>query len=573
MVTIRETLRTRGRGMSASKGVRLQDLILGSIDAKNDLLNPTSNTATVFEDSFVVPQDFSQERFDEGRVQFVVGTKGTGKTALLRWLGRRKQQKGHKIDFVLFKSDVLEEDRMRMSRAVDYSVVSQKDGFPDIYQDFKYGWMVFALKRVADILYKDFSLVSREDANRDEFLQFMGYELAGKNIIGSRWKGMLPPIKGGKVRLGLNLEFFRAEFEGDIKPDDKIGEISLGDFARRALDRLSELSFTGKKLMMFFDELEVFRLDEENYKRDIRMVRDLLFAVADLNRHFLERKVPIQLVAAVRSEVLEDVRHVGEEIGRTVRDLGIQLQWYSGPRTREHPLMQIVQRKLRQSEIAHHGSAARDTALWSRYFDEYVGRKAVERFLLDASFMRPRDIIRRLTVCTRTAPTMHKFSEDVLAGSIPDYSREMWGEIAEELVPRYFTQEVKAIEQLLYGYYTRFILDSFKVRLDARCKLDPYARQLRERMGAVELLNDLFRLGAVGNIVERNGKGRFDWYYSGRKTFDPYGTIVVHPSLWSHLALSTKRGRVEYKSVRPPYQAQKTFASRNSRNENWRRKK
>ncbi|MBY0568375.1 MAG: hypothetical protein K2P70_13760 [Hyphomonadaceae bacterium] len=534
---------------------RLQDLLLGSIDAKNDLLTESGETANAFENSFVVPKDFSQERFDEGRIQFIVGTKGTGKTALLRWLGRRKTQKGHKIDFVLFKSDILEEDRMRMSRAVDYSVVSQKEGFADIFQDFKYGWMVFALKRIADAIYKDASIVSRDDAHqRDEFLQFMGYELAGKNIVASRWKGMLPPIRGGKVRLGLNLEFFRAEFEGEIKPDEKIGEVSLGDFARRALDRLAGLSFTGKRFVMCFDELEVFKLDEENYKRDIRMVRDLLFAVADLNRKFLQQQVPIQLVAAVRSEVLADVQHVGEEIGRTVRDLGIQLQWYSGPRTREHPLMQIVQRKLRQSEIALYGGAAKDADLWALYFDEQVGNKNVERFLLDASFMRPRDIIRRLTVCAKLAPASTKFTSEVLTGSVPEYSREMWSEIAEELVPRYFTQEVKAIEQLFYGYFTRFILESFKARLEERCRLDPYARQIRERIGAVELLNDLFRLGAIGNLVERDGKRRFDWYYGGRQTLDPYGTIVVHQSLWNHLALSSKRGReAEFKSARGPH--------------------
>lgn len=529
--------------MNQSRIARLQDLFLGSIDAKNDILNPNSQTAQAFEDSFVIPKDFSTARFEEGRIQFAVGTKGTGKTALLRWLERRRQHKGDKTDFILFKSDVLEEDRMRMSRAVQYSVVSQKEGFREFQQDFKYAWMVFALKRIAEIIYADPTLVARDDPKpREDFLQLMGYELSGKSLIPTKWRGALPPIASGKVRLSFNVEFFRAEFEGDIKPSEKVAEVSLGDFARRALDRLTSLNFTGRKLYMFFDELEVFRLDEENFTRDIRMVRDLLFTISDLNRQFLNKKAPIFLVGAVRSEVLGDVRHIGEEIGRTVRDLGVHLEWYSGSRDRDHPLMQIVQKKLRQSEITLYGTAVRDSALWSRYFDERVGSKSVERYLLDASFMRPRDIIRRLTVCARLAPGERKFSADVLWSSTLDYSREMWTEIAEELVPRYYTQEVKALEQLLYGYFTRFVLQSFEVRLASRCKQDPFARQLRDR-GAVQILSDLFRLGAVGNVIQRDNRQVFSWYYSSRQTFDPYGSIVVHPSLWAHLALSTERGR------------------------------
>lgn len=529
--------------MNQARIVRLQDLFLGSIDAKNDILSPNSQTAQAFEDSFVVPKDFSTTRFEEGRIQFAVGTKGTGKTALLRWLERRRQHKGDKTDFVLFKSDILEEDRIRMSRAVAFSVVSQKEGFRDFHQDFKYAWMVFALKRIAEIIFNDPTLVAKDDPKpREDFLQLMGYELAGKSLVPTKWRGALPPIASGKVRLSFNVEFFRAEFEGDIKPTEKIAEVSLGDFARRAVERLTALNFTGRKLYMFFDELEVFRLDEENFTRDIRMVRDLLFTISDLNRQFLAKKAPIFLVGAVRSEVLGDVRHIGEEIGRTVRDLGVHLEWYAGSRDRDHPLMQIVQKKLRQSEIALYGTAVRDSALWGRYFDERVGAKSVERYLLDASFMRPRDIIRRLSVCARLAPGERKFSAEVLGASTLDYSREMWTEIAEELVPRYHTQEVKALEQLLYGYFTRFVKESFEVRLASRCKQDPFARQLRSR-GAVEILSDLFRLGAVGNVIRRDDRQVFSWYYSSRQTFDPYGSIVIHPSLWTHLALSTERGR------------------------------
>jgi len=461
---------------------------------------------------------------------------------------------------------------MQMSRAV-YSLISQKDDFHGLYQDFKYAWKIFALKRIATQVYSNNSVVTRDaKQNRENFLQLMGYELAGKNVVPTKWRNSLPPMSSGKVRLSFNLDFFKAEFEGEIKPEEKVAQVSLGDFTRRSLERLETLQFTGKKLFVFFDELEVFRIDEENYTRDIRMVRDLLFAIADLNRFFLSKRIPIRLVGAVRSEVLEDVRHIGEEIGRTVRDLGLLLEWHSGPRNHEHPLMQIVQRKLRQSEIALYGESARDTELWGRYFDPNINGKTVERFLLDASFMRPRDIVRRLTVCARLAPNEYKFSSSLLASSVPDYSREMWVEIAEELVPRYSTSEVKALEQLFYGYFTTFAFESFRLRLENRCRQDHNARQLRDRIGVVELLTDLFRLGAIGNAINRDGRRVFIWYYTGRQTFDPYGLIVVHSSLWSHLSLSqrskTQTSRAEPSTANPSANAKRA----NPRNASSRRR-
>ena len=64
--------------------IRLRDLKLGKIDAKNELLDSSPEELSFFENSFLMPETVTIEDFTNNNVFFVTGMKGTGKTALLR---------------------------------------------------------------------------------------------------------------------------------------------------------------------------------------------------------------------------------------------------------------------------------------------------------------------------------------------------------------------------------------------------------------------------------------------------------------------------------------------------------
>ncbi|MGU0936938.1 hypothetical protein ACSETY_14265 [Pseudomonas aeruginosa] len=92
--------------------LKLKDIPLGSTDAKNEVLSNSPEEIVRFVNSFVVPPALSIEKFYDKKKYYIVGLKGTGKTALLRYVSLKLEESGDSdSSFVLFKSDVDEDLR------------------------------------------------------------------------------------------------------------------------------------------------------------------------------------------------------------------------------------------------------------------------------------------------------------------------------------------------------------------------------------------------------------------------------------------------------------------------------
>ncbi|EFN7694479.1 hypothetical protein EGX66_26205, partial [Escherichia coli] len=98
--------------------VKLKDIFLGSTDAKNELLVNSPEEVERFKKLYVVPPALLIEKYYSNDKYFISGLKGTGKTALLRYIAL-KLDESDKIHskFILFKSEVDEESRKELSRA------------------------------------------------------------------------------------------------------------------------------------------------------------------------------------------------------------------------------------------------------------------------------------------------------------------------------------------------------------------------------------------------------------------------------------------------------------------------
>ena len=98
--------------------LKLKDIQLGNIDAKNELLSNTDEEIARFLASFVIPPVLNIEKYYSRQKYFIVGSKGTGKTALLRYVSLKLEEDSESISsFVLFKSDVDEDLRKDFARA------------------------------------------------------------------------------------------------------------------------------------------------------------------------------------------------------------------------------------------------------------------------------------------------------------------------------------------------------------------------------------------------------------------------------------------------------------------------
>ena len=94
----------------------LRQLRIGKVDGKHEYLTPASERDRAPFDSFLIPENVDPDRFNNSDIHFVEGFRGTGKTSLLRWHAETRRTKGIVTDFILFKSDLTESERMHISR-------------------------------------------------------------------------------------------------------------------------------------------------------------------------------------------------------------------------------------------------------------------------------------------------------------------------------------------------------------------------------------------------------------------------------------------------------------------------
>jgi predicted AAA+ superfamily ATPase len=119
--------------------LKLKEIPLGSTDAKNELLSSTPEEIERFLASFVSPPALTIEKFISRDKYYIVGLKGTGKTALLRYISLKLEEENSISSFVLFKSEVDEDLRKDFSRAARVQMVAENsDSFEG--DDFEAVW-------------------------------------------------------------------------------------------------------------------------------------------------------------------------------------------------------------------------------------------------------------------------------------------------------------------------------------------------------------------------------------------------------------------------------------------------
>jgi hypothetical protein len=164
--------------------------------------------------------------------------------------------------------------------------------------------------------------------------------------------------------------------------------------------------------------------------------------------------------------------------------------------------------------------------------------------LLDQSFLKPRDIVLRLIVAQEQFPLKPYFDSVALSGVDNEYSLRMWEEMAYELSASYEVSEVKAIEELFFGRRATFKLEEVSERLLLMADSSIAARTIVNRRGIRNLLHDLFRIGAIGNLFYNGEDDSMQrWIFRGDPRLEETQGMVLHKALHKRLAISTGRSR------------------------------
>ncbi len=488
-----------------SDKIRLKDLRLGKTDAKNELLQGSKEEIEFFENSFLMPENVSIDDFTDRNIFFVTGMKGSGKTALLRYLELeiKKRNPNSSSSFILFKSQIDEDQRNQFNVAANGFVVDKDSVEEKELRRFDKVWEWFFYRQIIRMSNEGPYSFFESNQEWEDFLELMQLPKESESVnwytkLGIKIRHGNVDVKAASANLSMSLGI-----EFDIEPG-KVGSISFSKLVAKARDLFDKLTPTRFPLFLFVDELEVTLSNTKQYKRDVQLVRDLILACTEINTRCLKLKYNIRIIAGIRNEVLSAMENIGHELNKVIADFGRPLVWQrAGNDYPNHPLMALLVKRIQASEKALGLEPTEPADIWVKYFTPEVNTTPIQKYLIEQTWERPRDIIRLLDISKKLFGNHQKFTQAVFEGIGKDYARESWIEISEELSTVYRSNEVNGIKELLMGINSPFTFSEINSIAEMKSEYSKDIKNLLEKHNLADILKKLYEVGIIGNDGKR----------------------------------------------------------------------
>ncbi|WP_143325927.1 P-loop ATPase, Sll1717 family [Vandammella animalimorsus] len=513
--------------------IKLKDIFLGKTDAKNEVLSNSPEEEKRFLASFVIPPSLMVDKFLSQDKYYITGLKGTGKTALLRYISiKLSENENNHSSFVLFKSEIGEDIRKEFTRAARIQLVDEKSNSSSYDgDDYEAVWRWFIYKKISTLLKGGVVKPFQNNANLSDFISLVGSEKFSERKKNGLI-GLFPKLKNGEIEISksprLNINFSWDE--------SGVARVKFNELVCLADELFNELDSGGDNLNIFFDELELNYVSRKQHKRDVRLIRDLIVSIERMNAVFKQKGYPICLYAAVRSEVLSETEALGKEINKPIADFGSAILWNRpGHDAKQQPLLHIIEQRINNAIEESGGKRIKSSDIWDNYFPKEIYRQSPQNYILHNSWYRPRDIVRLLLKVQDQYPEEESFTLQSLEAIRKAYSKDSWQELAEGLMAKYKAEEIEGIKNIFYGCKQISSVSELDERVRKKAEEYSDTKKLLQRFGLREILKDLFRMGIVGNIDRKSNKMRFSFRGDDEILFEY--EIFVHNALKAHLSI------------------------------------
>lgn len=499
----------------------ISELYIGQSDAKHELDFETEDD---FCAAFLLPPYIPLDLIKNGRKFLVRGARGVGKTTLLRWLSLQFRTEETPSHFILFKSEFSEEKKQELSNKVGISSQSYMSERFEVLQDFKALWRIILCAELCEFCLRNSQIVG-DPTPLKKALQFLGLSNA-RSIFDK-----LASLLSGQKFYVMDLEGVQYGVEINLSDDNEKKPIAPDEVARIVEGIIGECDFL-KPVRILLDELEVYRNSDHQYKRDLQMVRDLIFAVDHMNRIFRQSGQNISFIAAVRNEVLSAVGPLGEEVSKIVDDFGTEISWVDRKSNASHPLIGMLSHKLglRYKERG-------EKFFVETIFPEKIFHSPWSKYLIDHSLARPRNVVNRLRIIQERFGNDFEFTLNSFELTQDQYSRMALAELENSLSAIYPDEASKAIIRALQGGRPLVTVDTFSERLRVLDRSGQKGVSHIFERGVSHVIENLFEFSAIGNSYKVQGK-KFDlWSFRGERFPRMDKPFFVHQSLKRALSI------------------------------------
>ena len=512
--------------------IKLKDIYAGKPDAKDEI---DFEGLEEFIKTYVVAEHFNIESLISGTNCFITGFKGTGKTALLFYLDNRFKEIDESTcsSFIFFKEEFTDTKRSELesiAKRILSSISVEKNALVD-NQEFEYIWRWLLFKRIVS---------DNEEYNRGLFLDDENWKKF-ENIIGkikspnNRKKIIIP----SKIKMAVPYKdsstqsMISPEVEVDLQNTSNDNYLKFMEVLDEAERLLMNTTRTDIPYYIFVDELEAYYGDISIFKRDLGLIRDLIFTVKRLNCNFSTVNMKhTKIICSVRSEILTAISRfvVTKELNKVTAGFAVPLMWnYSNTSSYMHPIIQILLKRIAVCE----GCVNPDYKnVYERWLPENIHGIEPANYILNNSWCKPRDIVRLIATAQNSIYNNSKaFNQSVFDSIVKTYSEESLTEIKEELKALYDTEQIDTIISCFMGYKTTFSVKQLTERINTYFQGSVLETQF------TQVINDLYRLGFLGNFLPVSKTYRWQHKGDGRVILSEEWRLLVHYALHGALSL------------------------------------
>ena len=512
--------------------IKIKDIYAGKPDAKDEI---DFGGLEEFIKTYVVAEHFNVESLISGTNCFITGFKGTGKTALLFYLDNRFKEIDESTcsSFIFFKEEFTDTKRSELesiARRILSSISVEKNALVD-NQEFEYIWRWLLFKRIVS---------DNEEYNRGLFIDDENWEKF-ENVIGkikspnNKRKFIIPK----KIKMAVpyvepsTQSVITPEVEVDLQNTSDDNYLKFMEVIDEAERLLMNATRTDIPYYIFVDELEAYYGNISVFKRDLCLIRDLIFTVKRFNSNFSTINMKCtKIICSVRSEILTAISRfiVTKELNKVTAGFAVPLMWnYSNTSSYMHPIIQILLKRIAVCE----GCVNPDyKKVYERWLPENIHGIEPANYILNNSWCKPRDIVRLITTVQNSIYNSSKaFTQSVFDSIVKTYSEDSLIEIKEELRALYDTDQIDTIINCFMGYKTTFSVSQLKQRIKT------YFQGSILEAHFTQVIDDLYRLGFLGNFLPVSKTYRWQHKGDSRVILSEEWRLVVHYALHGALSL------------------------------------
>lgn len=524
--------------------MKIKDIYAGKPDASDEIREKGYEE---FRNNYIEPAEVDVNQLAStkyGTPIFIMGDKGTGKTALLHFLEHyvREIDEAACSSFVSFEKNYTQIQREKfniISQSISTSIsidnsIATRGTATDC--DYLYIWKWQFFQKIID----DNSAFNEglfEDD--DNWCVFKSEINKIEKTVNDKRKMQIPAII--KFSASANPQTGTFTPGVSIEPVD-LSERSFNknksykefvDIIESASMHLKDIVRTDIPYYIFVDELEAYRGDDDTFYRDLQMIRDLLFTVKELNDVL---GTGTKIICSVRPEIINAINRFVQpkQLHKITQGYEERLVWeHTNTNSFSHPIMNILLKRIETAEKKN--KDIERSALIEKWFKKNVYNTNICTYILDNTWHKPRDIIRLLlSAQANRSKNFERFDQNAFDTFMPYYSKQSLIEIMEEMRALYTSSEIEEIFRCIQGYKSKFSFHSIKERallIDEKSII---------ATSTLSVLNDMYRIGIIGNLNSKTKSQRWEYKQQYKLLIDNPWEMIVHPALRIELSVSGK---------------------------------